>query len=345
MKQIFLFLALIFFSMTGYAVDPDIMVLLDGESLKVYNLDISTSDNVYYSLSENEDAQLQKIKKSEILIIKKADGTKIDPNTAGSTSLSVAQAQDDRRANKPAYSPQIYHAIEDNFLDLKFNPTKGMTGYIGMKKRYYSYHPDMPNKEYLAKFILASDQEGGVLNFRLISEKDRTLAVARPRTEKEVKDLDWVAVKEIKYENPEYLIPDYVIIGDVKYSVVEIDPCAFVGKKKIKNVKFPETLRVIGPRAFEECRLNRIILPESLEIVGDMSFYRNLTDDFKEIYIPKGIKEIGTDCFRAVGLQLSPRQYTEAYLSSIPDFINTDNCTEFGIDDNAVESYERRFCK
>lgn len=332
-------------SIAGNAVEPDIMVLQDGQSLKVYNLDITSSGNVYYTLSGSEGAPLQKIKKSDILIIKTAGGIKIDPSVVGATPPSATQVKDDSRANKPPYSPKTYQAIENDFLDLKFNPTKGMARYIGKKKRYYSHHPNIPDKGYLAKFILASDQDGGVLNFRLISEKDRTLAVARPRTKKEIKNLDWIDIKEIKYENPEYSIPDYVIIGDVKYSVVEIDPCAFAGKKKIKNIIFPETLRVIGPRAFEECRLNRIILPESIEIVGDLAFFRNLTEDFKEIYIPKGIKEIGIDCFRAVGLQLSPRQYTEAYLSSIPDFINTDNCTEFGIDDNAVESYERRINK
>ena len=339
-KLMLVMLTLVLSGLAAMAGEPDLLVNQYGESLKVYNLDITSSNYVYYTLSEEPDAPLYKILKDNILIIKKANGTKIDPTISNETK-HIENAMGGA-ALKESYSPTTFHAIEDGFVDMKFNPYKVMNGYIGMKKRFLSYHPEMPKDEQLAKFILASNENGSILNFRLISAKDKTLAVARPRSEKLVKHLD---PSKVNYECPEYSIPDYVIVGDTKYSVVEIDPGAFLGKKAIKNVIFPETLRIIGPRAFENCRLKRIILPESISIVGDMAFDSNLSDAFEEIYIPKSIKSIGRYCFHFVGMHVSPKGYTEAHISCAPDFITTENCTDFGIDDNAIESYERRRTK
>ena len=339
-KLMLVMLTVVLGSLAAMAGEPDLLVNQKGESLKVYNLDISSSNYVYYTLSEELDAPLHKILKDNILIIKKADGTKIDPTISNETK-HIENAVG-RAALKESCSPTTFHAIEDEFVDMKFNPYKVMNGFIGMKKRFLSYHSEMPKDEQLAKFILASNEEGLILNFRLISAEDKTLAVARPRSEKLVRHLD---PSKVNYECPEYSRPDYVIVGDTKYSVVEIDPGAFLGKKAIKNVTFPETLRIIGPRAFENCRLKRIILPESTSIIGEMAFHGNVTDEFEEIYIPKTVKSIGRDCFRLVGTHLSPLHFTEAYISCAPDFITTENCTDFGIDDNAIESYERNKSK
>ena len=338
-KLMLVMLTLVLSGLAAMASEPDLLVNQEGESLKVYNLDITSSNFVYYTLSEEPDAPLHKILKDNILIIKKTDGTKIDP-TLPNDVKHIANVVEDNTIKK-GYSPKTFHTIENDFIDMKFNPFDGLEGFaIGsvMKKRFLEYHPEMSKSEHMAKFILASNEDGLILNFRLISAEDKTLAVARPRPEKQVRHLD---PSKINYECPEYTIPDYVIFGDIQYTVVEIDPCAFLGKKKINNVIFPETLRIIGPRAFENCRLKRIILPESTSIVGDMAFHRNFSDGFEEIYIPKNVKTIGRGCFLLVGKHLSPNGYTEAYISCAPDFITTENCTDFGIDDNAIESYER----
>ena len=339
-KLMLVMLAVVLGGLAAMAGEPDLLVNQEGESLKVYNLDITSSDFIYYTLSEDPDAPLHKITKNNVLVIKKADGTKIDPTIHNEPKHTEKIAG--KAILKESYSSTTFHATEDGFVDMMFNPFKVMKGYIGMKKRFLEYHPEMPKEEYLAKFILASNDKGSILNFRLISAEDKTLAVARPRPKEQVKHLD---PSKINYECPEYSIPDYVIVGDTKYSVVEIDPGAFLGKKAIKNVTFPETLRIIGPRAFENCRLKKIILPESTEIVGDMAFYRNLSDEFKEIYIPKDVKSIGLYCFQFVSNNSSPNGYTQAYISCAPDFITTENSSDFGIDDSAIESYERRRSK
>lgn len=84
MKQIaFLLILVLQGTLISYAAEPDLLVTQEGESLKVYNLDITPGDNVYYS---DEKGNLHKISKADILIIKKVDGTKIDPQVEPSNS-------------------------------------------------------------------------------------------------------------------------------------------------------------------------------------------------------------------------------------------------------------------
>lgn len=56
MKKIGIIIFLIGFPfMFSHAVEPDILVTQDGESLKVYNLELS-SNSVFYTLTESTDA-------------------------------------------------------------------------------------------------------------------------------------------------------------------------------------------------------------------------------------------------------------------------------------------------
>lgn len=64
----------------------DIIVTNSGESLKVKELDLSPAEYVYYQLADSNPSSVQKLKKSDILIIRLADGKKIDPNTSTSTA-------------------------------------------------------------------------------------------------------------------------------------------------------------------------------------------------------------------------------------------------------------------
>lgn len=76
----------------------DMIVTNDGKSLKVFNMEIS-NESVFYQLTDKKDAPLQKIAKADILIIKKADGTKIDvseqpsPVTSQSTKTESASLE------------------------------------------------------------------------------------------------------------------------------------------------------------------------------------------------------------------------------------------------------------
>lgn len=77
MKRILITLLVAAFSFAAGA--QNIIVTNDGDSIKAYNLEM-TGSSVFYQQKEDKDAPILKINKSEILIIKMQDGTKIDPN-------------------------------------------------------------------------------------------------------------------------------------------------------------------------------------------------------------------------------------------------------------------------
>lgn len=85
--------------------------------------------------------------------------------------------------------------------------------------------------------------------------------------------------KGYKYEEPKYVIPEYVQIGDKTYSVVQIDKNAFKNlsgllySNKIKEIVFPSTLKIIEDWSFYgNGGLENIILPDGLETIGVCAF-------------------------------------------------------------------------
>lgn len=186
------------------------------------------------------------------------------------------------------------------------------------------------------KIISIRDGNDQLLYMRLVTEEEKTLAVA-----------PWQG--KGKYEGEKYIIPEYVKIGNDLYTVAHIDNKAFypgtkIDTKYLKRVIFPSTLKTIGADAFayRSC-LTTVVLPEGLEEIGDMAFRRTCTEnDIEQLYIPKSVKKIGSDSFRLVGKSTSPKGYSQGNLTSIPDFVNVSTCKKFGIDEEAVENYERK---
>lgn len=66
-KYTFIFILAASGHMTSTAAEPNILVTQSGETLKVYNLDVTSSDNIYYSLSDKDNAPLKKIQKNNQL--------------------------------------------------------------------------------------------------------------------------------------------------------------------------------------------------------------------------------------------------------------------------------------
>lgn len=312
MKQYFITMLLaIACCVTAIAAEPDLIVTQNGESIKVYNLDISVGDKIYYTLEEGEDAPLLKINKSDVLVIKKADGNVVNPN-------QNSDKKDDlpipKKSNPAAHEAVTHKAIENDFFIIE--------------KKQKKNHPKEEEK-----YILVSDGNQQVLNMKVLSEEDKTLSVWAPR-------------KNQKYELTEYIIPEYVMIGDDRYTVEEIGPKAFYKKWDITDIIFPETLKSIQQRAFSSClKLRRIILPESTESICSLAFVRCGLScrTFEQLYIPKGVKTIGENAFLMVGPNTSGwNGFFQGNLSCMPDFITTGNCTSYGIDEEAVEAYEKR---
>lgn len=285
------------------AAEPDIVVTQDGESLKVYNLDITTSA-IYYTETENTEAPVKKLSRADVLIIKTAEGKRIDPNLDSAIQNQSLSSKPSVVVNPDEHPAVTYEAMSDFVKDKKGVQT-----------------------------LLVRDENGSVVRMRLVPEEDKTLAVTTHG-------------KDLKYKESSYIFPEYVTVNGEVYTVKYIDEKAFKDSdSKIKSIQFPLTLKEIGDRAFcGRWGLHRIVLPESLEKIGDEAFYLAgfSSKTFEQLYIPKGVKYIGRDAFRFVGPNTSPRGFFQGNLSSAPSFVTTGNCTTFGIDEEAVETYERR---
>lgn len=287
------------------AAEPDMIVTSDGETIKVYNLDVTSGENIYYTLTEDADAAVKRIAKADVLIIKLADGTKLDPSAAAAHAVAAAP---EKQVNPHAHEPVTHHAVSEFKTDKKGKRT-----------------------------IHVGDDNGQVLNMRVVPDEEKTLAVT-----------GWD--EKGNYERECYIIPEYVVIGEDTYIVKHIDENAFRDSgfarsdKKIKEIVFPSTLETIGAFSFfNRWGITEIVLPENLRSVGKMAFRAaGVKADFRQLYIPKGIREIGEKAFLVVGKDTSPRGFFQGNLTSIPDWITTDNCTQYGIDENAVEAYEKR---
>lgn len=303
-KRIIPFIGFIFSAIVAYGTEPDILVTQSGESLKVYNLEVS-ANSVFYSLSDADNAPVEKISKNNVLIIKKADGTILNLNNNASNPNNNQATESVK--NPYEHETVTYEAKTDFTQDKKGN-----------------------------KIICVEDNKGQKIYFRLVPEEDKTLAVTK-----------WQ--EKGKYEGEEYILPEYVKKGDTIYTVKYIDdqafyPGTFIDSKYLKKVVFPSTLKEIGYKAFlgRTC-LTAIILPENLEKIGEDAFYRCGTkNDIEQIYIPKSVKSIGSGAFRFTGCSLSPNGYFQGHLTCIPDFITTSTCKKYGIDEEAVEAYEKR---
>lgn len=301
-KRLYSILSILIMSLSIKASEPDMLVTQKGETLNVYNLDLTSSEYIYYTLSDDVNSPITKILKEDVLIIKKSDGTKIDPSQ--NTNIATRNAV----VNPGAHDP-VTHRVTRTFYSKKA-------------------------KENL---LVVEDGVGQVLYMRILSDQEKTLSVTVHK-----------GYSNSDYNDEKYVIPEYVEFQDEKYTVISVDVNAFSlfgFRDKIKEIVFPSTLKTIGNNSFAGRRhLSKIILPESIERIGDNAFI-SCGDKaaFEQLYIPKGVKYIGEDAFRWVGNNTSPRGYFQGNLTSMPDFITIGNCKNYGIDEEAVEAYEKRY--
>lgn len=261
----------------------DIIVKKDGTILNVYNLEESSS-SYYYTIEPSSGSAVEKIAKDDVFSIKKKDEA---------TAEHADKINSDKNSN----------IIERKAVTANMN-----SEYVDKNQR---------------KIIKASTPDGQVLNYAVLSEAERTLAVVKG-----------------KYHEKEYVIPEFVSIDNVIYTVIEIDNKCFYLENSVTNVRFPMTLKKIGDNAFRGCNIERIILPEGLEVLGDYAFYGNaVSRTIYEIHIPSSVKSIGKECYRNCGKDKSFRNYCQAYFSYMPDYITEGNCKSFGIDEDAVKNF------
>ncbi len=87
-----------------------------------------------------------------------------------------------------------------------------------------------------------------------------------------------------------------VVTVKLPSSVTEIDDCAFLRCKKLKNINLPSNITKIGEGAFHMCiSLKKITLPKNLKEIGRAAFEdcRRL----EKIVLPNTLKKIGRSAF------------------------------------------------
>lgn len=219
--------------LTAEGMAQDIMVTNDGESMKVYNIEVGQSA-IFYQLEDNKNSEVKRIEKTNVLIIKKQDGTQIIPN-ANNTETSAPQSA---TATQPSQG-QITAAPKKNV-----KPAVASSA-ITEKKG--------------VKTFSAVNAEGQTLYFQILSETDKTLALINNSKD--------------KYTFSSCIIPDKVELDNQTYTVTVIGEKAMQKNPNLTYVSLPETLKRIEQRAFKGTALTHIVFPSSLEYIGECAFF------------------------------------------------------------------------
>ncbi len=306
----FSFVLIILTMATFFAMSQDIIVKKDGSVIKVYNLE-EGKEVFYYTLDPSSEAQVLKIKKSEVFTTQKSDAQPVKPQESHSTKRQAA----------PQHEP-----VTATFM-WEIEPMKIKKGKM-IGRKFVARTPDRHE-----------------LNYQVLSEDNYTLQVIKG----DYKEESYIIPEYVMVDNEQYTVTEVgekAFNGKKKVKEIQLpSTLIYIGKEafsntKFNNIVFPEGLQIIDELAFSKSSLEKIILPESLVELGISAFiFCSIGNIFYEIYIPSSIKKIGEGCFLFVGKNHSYRGFYQGYISNMPDFITEGNCKEYGIDEEAVRAY------
>ena len=251
----------------------DVIITNALETLKVYNVEVSAT-SVFYQLSPDAGAEIHKLPVSEVMIIRKADGTRIDPQA---TKNQITTTNTDKKATRSRILvPQEPRESVKAEVCSDIKQTKE-------GRQFKAVTPD-----------------GVVLKYRILSEEEHTLEVTG-------KD------KSINsQEHKTIIIPENIDINGMVFTVTQIGEKAFY-HNLMEEYLFPKTLKKIGDKAFFMANIKSILLPEGLEEIGYSAFYSAGMNaityqkhKFEYIYIPTTVTTIGEYAFRNIGKKTSP---------------------------------------
>lgn len=80
-----------------------------------------------------------------------------------------------------------------------------------------------------------------------------------------------------------------------KHPVVVVNGIVVEGSKDSDEVVIPDGVTVITGNAFEKCRIKNVVFPESLKVIENFAFYN--CSGLSEIRLPAGISEVGKYAF------------------------------------------------
>ncbi len=226
------------------------------------------------------------------------------------------------------YNPEFFRFILVSFNQKKMNKTKIMRGAIDQNNVdcleicAENGWLNMPRKrDEMIKY--ASENNKTEASAWLLDFKNRTanFAVEREKAEKkmmralnanpnsitelkkvwgfEKREDNKIIITRYKGKNTEIDVPEK--IGNSL--VTEIGACAFSTmasrlreeqialRRSITRISLPETIEVIGERAFCGCQaLTELNIPDKVTVIGENAFTR--CNDLKSVQLPKGISEI-----------------------------------------------------
>jgi hypothetical protein len=277
--------------------------------MSVYNIDYSSSEYCYYTLSP-DNADIRRINKSDILIIKLADGTKIDPTAVAVTEDSNGGLQVSSKGYPGQHAPVTHKAT---------------------------------SKVENGKSFEVTDDKGQILCMKILSEQDRTLSVTKPMKGIKYDRLSYIIPEYVDIDGTIYTV---VSIEKNAFKGSGIGNfLTGISDTYTEEIILPATLTEIGDYAFSGLAcLHRIIIPDGVESIGERAFFKcgSVCEMFEQVYIPESVKFIGSNAFRGVSKDNSVRGFFQGYISLMPPYITTGNCKDFGIDEEAVENYYMR---
>ena len=98
---------------------------------------------------------------------------------------------------------------------------------------------------------------------------------------------------------------------------------------------FNEGLRIIGSRAFADCPLADIILPDSMEVIRSGAFSTMIPMEIKKLYIPRNV-QVAEDAFESrhysAMIPLRPRFKSGRFGHLMPVFTDLDLSDKRNID-------------
>lgn len=233
-----------------YVQAQDLIVTKKGESLKVYNVEIGSSA-VFYQLTDGADAEIKRMAKDDVLLVKMADGTKIDLTLSGAGNNAGAQS------GGPNGQHETVTAVATSGI------TKGKKG---------------------VRSFSAKTPDGHELNYYFVSEAERTLAVMPG----EYLESEYTIPEYVEYEGEKYTVTEIAEkaflhkanITNVIFpsTLKKIGKRAFPGAS-MSRIHLPESLEYIEERAFTfqgwngfaGC-LEELYIPKTVKRIGEDCF-------------------------------------------------------------------------
>ncbi|MDE7080468.1 MAG: leucine-rich repeat domain-containing protein [Muribaculaceae bacterium] len=157
------------------------------------------------------------------------------------------------------------------------------------------------------------EQDG--LRYELLDLDSRLAAVAGPAAVSE----DFAMIPaEVSVTGTFFDLGQSLEFTNEPFTVVQINPKAFLSNTELYYVTFPPTLTDIGESAFQNCTILTVdSLPESLETIGNLAF--SACNAITKLTLPASVKEIGEKAF-AYMTSLERVVMAESRIEEIPSY-------------------------